>query len=399
MSDERLRELERAADETPGDKLAQGRFAHELARTGSRARALEWLVSHGAADDPLAGALWPGVLGSFEPTITVPLDGRPGTWRLDPSGRLLAWVDAGMRPRRGVPHGPTQLSVADLARGGERHDLGVSTWGWIVVSRGRILALDENAGLLVRVSAGSTALEIERVSFRAPGFHLAGASPAGDRLLFKSSDRASVRAWPSLESILELPANHVYADWESSAVLVLESTAHSPAGRVRAVSLDGQELGEIALGERHRFASVLAPGVFLVDTLEELHVRSLRWRDPIRFERGYGANLSGDRRRLRVQRTYGPQVHVVDLDSGAKRSTLQGVPRNTADDAGWHPHADVAFATTSNDSRRRVLRPLEGAGWLDLPLDMNARAWTEDGLGLLVERSKDCRLELWRPRG
>jgi hypothetical protein len=423
VSDDGLRELERAHAASPQDGATRLKLARAYARAGNTSAAL--------SVDP-CGELAREVLASFRcaASVTVPTSDRsfvvhgiPAVYEpaFDASTGLLAWTDLERE----------NLVVADLTRAGEVvFRLEGNSFRAVRPARGRFLLEDAGAGKLFRITLRPAGPVVEW-TFHDRKLFLAWADPKGARFATTPIDNLdprtirpghtrmanvrglAIQAWPSLATLAELgPANSYHVDWEADLILRLSHPA-SEAPRGFLHGLDGKEIGELPQGVVH----ALGRGLFVVVQDRAVWLCGPRLGTPLqsttislvppmsdeerRMFKFIKAGLSEDGRRIRAQTRGGLESRELDLERRAVGPPVEGERGvNTTMSLGWHAYADAVFCRGSGSSTSEVLRPLVGGPVLALPEGAKPRAWMEDGLGLLVELdSKDRserRFELWR---
>lgn len=359
MTDEDVRELERAVALAPGDVELRVRLARALARAGSARRALDALSGVALTGEArkLSQELWISLLGRLEVARRIPITAAHAVAAVDLTGRLVGW---------GSRETDAHFGIAELETGNVVHiERDFAAWTILPVTNGFFVASDV-ATHASTVRCFLVTGTLHSSSGWVDGF-LRAARPDAERIITRSPPWSGVHSWPSCDRLL-LSDGGLYPDWHRDRFV----THHRRDGRheITWSTVDDRiEASHVVEGPAP--VQVLDSGIAIVGS-------STR------------ASLSADRRSLRmsgrdsfVALPVEPDARVIEVPGSA--------PARDPVEALFHPHADVALLDPDG------LRELRSPTGMITRLPTDALAWSPDGHSLIgFRRAGDAgELEVW----
>ncbi len=387
MTDEAIRDLERASRENPDDPRVMLQLVRALARAARGRQALERLDYDRVpreelpATVALAAELWREEVAGLERRRTFDVEGVRLLTVAEP---LLAWA------------GTKGLVVTDLVSGAQTHRAdGDHSEGGLVSASKRIFALDAGQKRLTCIEPSGVSVVAHKAT------RLLAASPRGDRLLSWDGRIASVHSWPGLDRLLE---RRVYGqptiDWHSGYLI-----APNSVGLYDLVPLAGgfPTLLEARDGE---VLSLLGHGV-VADRSTGVKLKALRgewtlelFRAPSRTPPPSVARDGRGVRTLVGDTVVRFEVNLATgkLESSPELGPLASPARTEATQEpglAWHPHADFVVRASGPEGfdlfgpRGCPRRHHEGAPVM----------WSREGFSLVVVRERPKqRIDVWSGR-
>ncbi len=381
MSDESIRELERAARSAPRDGRARLAFAQALARAGRKREALDALDLASVPEEDFAelkafsDALWHEEIASFRMAWEIRAT-NPSHVARDASDELVGWRE------RATP--PFQWRIASLVTGAV---LLATEGGGIIRGRGRLSVLDDG----VRPTAyrtcepGSVGDWIGIPDW--PGrVGVLQDDPEGALVLLSNN---SVHEWPSLGLVRRLrPDSFVAADWERRCLLERDGR-----GAWQVVPLGPRE--GWAIKSRSLVLKSLGCGLLSGGDRAVYDLDRRRWIELARHGEYPFLSLSRDGRGLRHIVGAGDSPRGARVELNRERGVVRGafgreVTRARFDHLAWHPVADV-WLCAAVKGRDYEQRTIDGAVLLTVP---GQGCWILGGHAFLV--TWPDRLQLWR---